>query len=888
MFVDAPKDPLLTYDPTRASILKPLRDQTLLDTAIQQAPPAEGAADMPRREPVESGGFRLTEPLAQGGLGDVWVGVQRSLDRVVAIKRLREDRLAEASLDQRERLEEMFRQEALTTARLEHPNIVPVYALGADPLGQALLGMKLVRGQPWDELVKEDAGLPVEQFLARHLPILIQVAQAVAYAHSEGVLHRDIKPQQVMVGKFGEVLLMDWGLAIPFAEPADEGGADSSPPAGSGVVTIPGPAGTPSFMAPEQAQGQPEDLGPWTDLFLLGGTLYFLLTGTPPHRARNGLAAMAKAARGELEPPQERVPERKLPEELCRLTLGVMAERPEDRDPRTVTEFIEALQAYLSGATRRRQSRLLAKEVKEQLDSSRCGVYSEFSHSLSRLRQAETLWPENPQVAQLREIVLGDYSEAALIQGDLALARVQAVRLPEGRYRSGLLGRIDRALERQRTSERQRRQAQGAMVVLGVLLLLGGLHYGFEQRKAAERLRHERDAARAARSEAEGLMTFMLEDLWSGLMSIERTDLLMPVARRAAGYYAAREVAELSPTERLNRARAFTTVADALHLQGDTQEAIEIFRRALEEFGELLAAAPGDQERLVSYVTTSNALAWALNDVGHWEGALATYDQVEELCRRWLEENPGDLEVMSLLLNVHDGAGIVLYDRGDLVAAGERFQRAARLGHEVLRRDPSFEVHFALLNAEFHHGVVLMDTDHPAKALVEFERALEISKDGPVPENSPDLALLRIIRARALAVLGRVEEGLEALHLLTPYLERRLQEDPANAERRYLLTQLELERGKIEDFRGRKRAARASWQRVVDLVKPIRETTDHHYLLDSQVRALFYLGRVEEARPVAEKLLARGWTHDGFVELCGLHGVATANGGRPVPAGEAP
>jgi serine/threonine protein kinase len=878
MLADAPSDPLLTYDPVRASILKSPAESTILETAEVAASqgPSQGQPVRAREQvpgPLEN--FLLSEPLAQGGLGDVWVAVQRSLDRVVAVKRLRVDRLEEASFEQRKLLEEMFRQEALTTARLEHPNIVPVYALGSDSEGQALLGMKMVRGQPWDELVREHSELPLDEYLSRHLPILIDVAQAVAYAHSQGILHRDIKPQQVMVGEFGEVLLMDWGLAIPFGAPKDCVEETPSNGPGSGVTTVPGPAGTPSFMAPEQARGNAVNLGPWTDLYLLGGTLYFLLTGSPPHQARNGLAAMAKAARGELQPPQECRPERKLPAELCELTLGVMATRPEERYPRSVPKFIEALQAYLSGANRRRQSLQLTEEVEEQLASSRSGVYSEFSHSLSRLQEAETLWPENPKVPELRDTVLCDYAEAALLQGDLALARVQAVRLPEGRYRGGLLRRIERTRERQRTSERQRRRALNAMAFFALLLLAGGIQYLIEQRRAGERLRRERDTARIARAEAEGLMTFMLEDLWSGLMTIDRTDLLTPVARRAANYYASRDVAALSPTERRNRGHAFATVADALHLQGDTEEAIEAYRQGIGVFAELMVLAPQDLDPLFSYVSTSINLAWALNDVGNTTAALATYDDAEKKCQMGIETHPESLEMMGLLLALQDGAGIVFYDRGDLAAAGEQFREAAQIGHAVLRRDPTAEVREPLAMAEFHHAVVLIDSGQPAQALVVLERTFEIAgANQQTPSAGPyELVLVHIIRARALAMVGRTEEGLLTLRRLAPRLEQGVQEDPANAERRYLLTQLELENGNLESLAGNLTAARVSWQKVVDLVEPYRETTDNLYLLDSQVRALFALGRVEKARPVAEKLLRRGWTHNGIVGLCGLHGV---------------
>ena len=878
MVADAPKDPLATYDPSRSSWLRPepprpepsVEPTVLQDIAEAERPAVKGGP------PTSSESFLLTEPLAQGGLGDVWVGVQRSLDRVVAVKRLREDRLAEATTEQQRRLEEMFRQEALTTARLEHPNIVPVYALGSDPLGQAQLGMKLVRGRPWEELIEEARDLPLGESLNRHLPILIDVAQAVAYAHSQGILHRDIKPQQVMVGEFGEVLLMDWGLAVPFGQVSEAVHTAPSSATSSGATTIPGPAGTPSFMAPEQARGHPEELGPWTDVYLLGSTLYYLLTGSPPHRAKNGLLAMAKAAQGEVETPSERAPHRRVPRELCELAMGAMAPRPEDRRPSTVADLIEALQGYLTGATRRQQSKRLTFEVEEQLESSRATAYGELGHSLSRLREAESLWLENPSVLPLRRRVLEDFAEVALQRGDLTLARLQAEELPEGGEKIRLLQRIDRALDRQRSSEKQRRRSLRALAATLLLLFLGGLHYLLEQRRAGERLRLERDAARQARAEAEGLMTFMLEDLWVGLLAIDRTDLLTPVARRAASYYGARDLKELTPRERVHRGKTFDVVADALQRQGDIEAAVVQQRRAMEVFAALLEEEPRNSEHLIAYLTAAEGLTWFLRDLGRAEEASEVYEQIEGRCREALATAPEDFALQKVLLQIHDGAGIVHYDRGDLSAAEERFWEAVEIGRRVREQGGGELINAYLSQALFHHAVVLLETDRAAQALVFLQESIQIFRHefGEDLDHNPFLTgLTQALEARALAAVGRLDEGLESLRNLVPKMERALDEDPANVERRYLLAQAHLELGHLEDMANRRGAARRSWQRVVDLVGPLRDSSENLYLLDGLVRALFLLGRVEEARPVAERLLASDWTHNGFVKLCGLHGV---------------
>jgi serine/threonine protein kinase len=162
--------------------------------------------------PKNGAAFRLIRRIGRGGMGEVWEAVQVSLNRAVAVKRVVTHGKASDSTAARTR---DFMMEALVSARLEHPNIVPVHDLGRDEAGAPLLAMKLVKGASWETRIREEfETLPPEQFLSRHIPTLIAVAQAVAFAHSRGVVHRDIKPSQVMLGDYGEVLLMDWGLAV--------------------------------------------------------------------------------------------------------------------------------------------------------------------------------------------------------------------------------------------------------------------------------------------------------------------------------------------------------------------------------------------------------------------------------------------------------------------------------------------------------------------------------------------------------------------------------------------------------------------------------------------------------------------------------------------------
>jgi tRNA A-37 threonylcarbamoyl transferase component Bud32 len=239
-----------------------------------QAPP-----DTPR--------YRFEAFLARGGMAEVWRGRDTLLAREVALKVLREQVFEDGGTKQR------FHEEARHISRLEHPSIVPVYDLGELPDGRPFFAMKLIHGQTLAELLaaRETPG----EDLPRWLAVFDQVCTAVAFAHVVDLIHRDLKPSNVMLGEFGEVLVMDWGIAKametrprPAAAPPtlsvlapSVGGAAPGP---GGPETLTGQVrGTPAFMAPEQARGEASQIGKATDVFGLGGILCVILTGQPPY-----------------------------------------------------------------------------------------------------------------------------------------------------------------------------------------------------------------------------------------------------------------------------------------------------------------------------------------------------------------------------------------------------------------------------------------------------------------------------------------------------------------------------------------------------------------------------------------------------------------------------
>ena len=234
--------------------------------------------------------FRILSRYEQGGLGEVLIAHDGQLNREVAVKQIRLK--WQANTEARER----FLQEAEVTGRLEHPGIVPVYALGTWEDGRPFYAMRFIQGKTLKQVITEwrESGKTADQQAKRMelrglLNRFVDVCNTIEYAHSRRILHRDIKPSNIMIGPYGETLVVDWGLAKLLDAPMDESMTAAlaqryAKEGDSSRTQIGGTVGTPQYMSPEQAAGDLESIGVRTDVYLLGATLYQILTGVPPHQ----------------------------------------------------------------------------------------------------------------------------------------------------------------------------------------------------------------------------------------------------------------------------------------------------------------------------------------------------------------------------------------------------------------------------------------------------------------------------------------------------------------------------------------------------------------------------------------------------------------------------
>jgi tetratricopeptide (TPR) repeat protein len=874
-------------DPQR-SLSAVARPSTLGDVAASVADPelqaslaAAGAtlATTADFRPSEDGlRYHILRPHAQGGLGVVSVARDAELGREVAFKEM-QARYAEDAA-QRGR----FVREAEITGGLEHPGVVPVYGLGRHADGRPYYAMRFVRGESLQDALRKlhagEAGYTLRGLLTR----FVAVCNAVAYAHSRGVLHRDLKRANVMLGPYGETLVVDWGLAkVVGREPAADTSSELTlqPPSGEGSLTQAGAAmGTPAFMSPEQARGEIAELRPATDVYSLGATLYAVLTGRPPVQGRDTAEVLEKVRQGDWPPPRQ--VSASVPRALDAVCRKAMALRPADRYG-TALELAADIERWLAdepvSAWREPWPTRAGRWVRRHRTKVAAAVAASFVALL--LGGAGLLWQQRQQARQREEL------DRRVAAAEAALQRVSELQAA-GRWAEAevVLEQADERLGESGPPELRRRlettrgdlelvsRLEGLRPKLGSRTPVGD---SFDPRKTdrgyeavfkeaglgVPRDDPEATAHRVAASSVTEMLVAALDD-WAAAAEGARRAWALEVARRAdpdpwrhrlrdpAAWQDKEALAKLvreAPSQAVTPALA---AAVGNRLQG-TADGERLLRSALDlrpgdywlniKFSEILTAS-GRAAEAESYARAALVLrpdAWVShNNLGfvlELDGRLA---QAESCLRKAIDLDPKHAVT-------HGNLGTVLEGQGKLEEAAACARKAIELDPElawahanlgsVLERQGKLEEAAACARKAIElapgfavaHGNLGSVLDRQGKleeAAACLRRAIELD---------PKLAMAHNGLGWVLGRQGKLEEAAACLR-------KAIELDPKNNEaHNYLIWVLDRQ-GKLEE-------AAAFYRKAID------QDPKNAMVHSSLGRVLINQGRLEEAAACLRKAI---------------------------------
>lgn len=348
----------------------------------------------PGNRPSADTEYRLVGKLGSGGTGIVYQAHQRAIDREVAVKVLRDELACDPIARQR------FLVEARTIGSLDHPNVIALHELATGPSSELFYSMKRIDGTSWDRTIDEMS-------FEDNLQTLLRLCDAMRYAHSRELIHRDIKPENVMLGRFGEVLLADWGLALPLSSKNHDGTTGEKMPLSRPQAI----GGTPAYMAPELAIGDVTQQSKRTDIYLLGGLLYRILTGHAPHYGDNLLECIRRAAGNEIRPTSLR-------SGWLDVAMKAMATDPKDRYA-DVAEFAAALAREKE---HERSVDLLRRAEKVMKKIGPAATHQDYGVAEALIREALDVWPGNRQAAETLVNLQTEHARLAAAAGDYDLA----------------------------------------------------------------------------------------------------------------------------------------------------------------------------------------------------------------------------------------------------------------------------------------------------------------------------------------------------------------------------------------------------------------------------------------------------------------------------------
>jgi serine/threonine-protein kinase len=621
--------------------------------------------------------------------------VDAEFGRTVALKCVRPDRAGQpGSLDR-------FRREAEITARLEHPGIVPVYGLTRDAADQPAYAMRFVEGQTLKEAIdRYQAGPPDPLAFRQLLGHFVAACNAVAYAHSRGVLHRDLKPANILLGKYGETLVVDWGLAKVVgrteATHTDVEDTLATQTAALGDATLLGQAaGTPAYMSPEQAAGRWDVVGPASDVYGLGATLYYLLTGRAPFCEGELGQVLFQVQQGEFAAPRQ--VKAGVPPALDAVCLKAMARRPDDR--------------YATAGD-------LAREVERWLADEPTLAYRESWAERFRRRVRRHAVLAAAATALLATAVIGLTLGLAAVRRerddkDRALAAETQAREEAEKTRRQALAALrsltDDVVQRQLAQREQLTEEERAF------LLTIASHY-----EGLAALQGDSAEARSIRAEGQGRVGYvrLLLGEWKGAEA----------ALRDATALQEQMVAEFPARPEYLRDLAWTysILGQILFQTGQSAEAEAALRQCIALERHLAAAFPSDPTYRHGLATPLNDLGIMLRGLGRAREAETAYTEALQLGTQLVADFPDRPVYRRGLGLYHSNLANLLYEAGRTPDAETHHREAIALQSRLVEEFPTRPRPRMELAQTYHNlGVLLVGRRLP-EAEAAYRKALEL------------------------------------------------------------------------------------------------------------------------------------------------------------------
>ena len=808
------------------------------------------------------GHFRVDRFLGGGGMGSVYVGFDETLERRVALKAIR----SRARLEPESRAR--FLREARVLSRLRHPHICQIHDFLESEEGD-LLVLELVEGRGLDAALQEDLAPSLLMRIAE------QIAGALVAAHEAGVVHRDLKPSNVMLTPDGQVKVLDFGLSrlvgegraaepplasaagtVDAVAPTVHGAAARAPVAADGpgatVSLTPGPPspprpgstgplaelatqhglviGTPEYMSPEQARG--ETVGPASDVYSFGLLLQRLFTGASPYGGgATSEELLRRAASGDTLPVEGVDPDlaalvgrMKAPQPGARPSAADVAERLRfirEKPRRTLRRRAAAAAVgllALFGAVMAFQAWRIAREAERA------------SREAERARQ---------EAAAAREVA--DFLVNVFEVSDPGASRGSTVTARE---------LLDEGAKRVRSSFGEQPLTRARLMdAMGVVYMNLGLYD-----QALPLLQEATDVRAARLSGLDPELAASLLHLGTLHHHREAYDLAEPLYRRAL---AIREKA-LGPSDPAV-GMSLNDLAALERGKGEYAAAVPLYQRAIA----ISEKGLGPDHPDVGVMC--NNLAAILRLQGDYAGARPLYERSLRIAEKAL--GPDHPDVATSINNL----GVLARDTGRLEEAQALFRRSRALCEKATGPDhPDVAVTLANLgNVEYARGDLEAAAPLLERAVTLYARALG--------EESRSLWQTRVDLGRVRLAQGRMRPAAALLEQARAASRRLLARDPANPRARGILASALVELGRLRDRGGDPRAARSCWEEALAAITGIAGDAGAVSFQSTRAKALLLLGRVEEARPVAGGLLAKGWSDPDLLALCRARGLP----GRP-------